>query len=111
MTVLSESEAEFIDRRSRLIRLWPYAGAASLVVIASLAGYLLVFRPLLINPFYVLQQVEADSIPDATLLLMAAITPLAILCSLLVLLAVIALAFAGFANERKLITLIKKLAE
>lgn len=109
MQLLSETEAKLIERRSRLIRIWPYAGTASLAGVVIMAGYLIVANPLLINPFYVIAQIEADSIPQSTLLLLAVIAPLAVLLSLLILVVMIAYVFAAMGNEKRLIAIVDRL--
>lgn len=111
MQVLSESESKFIDRRSHLIRIWPYVGAASLVVIAFLTGYLLLVNPLLINPFYVMAQIETNSIPESTLLLMAGIAPIVVALLLLVMMVMTLYVFAALSNERKLIAVVNRLSK
>ena len=77
--MISEAEIGFLERRGRFIRMWRYAGARALAVLVGFTCYLFVANPLLINPFHVMKQIEADAIPNSTMVLMAAMMPIVFL--------------------------------
>ena len=71
--------------------------------------YMFVTNPLMVNPFHVLEQLEADAIPYSTLVVMAGMMPLLFLLALLILTALIVFVFAAIANERRYHAIIRKL--
>jgi len=107
--LISEAEIGLLERRGRLIRMWRYAGAAALAALVGFSCYLFVTNPLLINPFHVMKQIEADAIPDSTMVLMAAMMPIVFLVLMSVMVVLVLFAFAAFSNERRLLEIISKL--
>ena len=79
----------------------------------SLLGYWQLFllrkSPLLINPFYVTDRIEIQSIPGSTLIMMAVLLPIVALTLLVVLVVVVVYVFVVFTNERKHLVVIDKL--
>ena len=105
---LTETEQSFIDRRRRLTRAWPYVGSGMLVLIVSFLVWLVMARPLLANPFFVMAQLERGAIDQPTLVLMAGMLPVTIFVALGVCIATVVLAFAAFSNERRYLALHEK---
>ena len=106
---ITEREMLFLDRRAKLLRIWPLAGTLLLAVVGFLAAWLFWRTPLLINPFVVIEQLQAGTIPDSTLALLAGFLPLAMLACLLLMVVMIAFLFVAVSNERKYMTMIEKL--
>ena len=106
--MLTEAEKTFIDRRRRLIHSWPYVGLGMLVLIASFVVWLVVTKPLLANPFFVMSEIERGTIEQSTLTLMAGLLPMTILVALFVCIATVVFAFVAFSNERKYLALLEK---
>jgi len=70
-------------------------------------GYLFLNIPLLVNPFYVLNQTEKGEISVSSLILLATMGSMAFLIIGFILLAfIVFMFFTGMANERKLIAII-----
>ena len=105
----SDADGTFIKRRGSLIRIWRYVGTAALLVIVGFSCYLFVFNPLLINPFHVMKLIEADAIPDSTLMVMAAMMPVVFLAVMFIMAVSVLFVFAAFSNERRLLEIIRKL--
>lgn len=107
--MISGPDVRFIESRMRMGRVWRYVGTAALVVIAGFAGYLFAAVPLLINPFHAIEQIEADAVPNGTMVLMAAMTPLVFLALLFLMAVFVLFVFIAFANERRLLGIIDAL--
>lgn len=105
--MLFDAELKYIDRRTRLIRIWRYVGLAVLLILVLFTCYLFLNSPLLINPFHVTEQIEAGAIPQSTLLIMAAMMPLV----MFVMVVLVVFPCAAFAIERKLLAIIQKLRD
>jgi hypothetical protein len=106
---LTEQEKSFFTKREKLVRAWPLFGSVMLIVVLCLAGWLFWRNPLLVNPWVVLTRLEAGSIPDSTLLLMAGLLPIAMLLCLAIVLVTLLFAFVALSNERKYISIIHRL--
>jgi hypothetical protein len=65
--------------------------------------------PLLINPWAVISRLEAGSLGTTTLMTMAAMLPVVMLTLSLLLLIFVLLAFVAFANERRLLRMVRRL--
>ena len=106
---LTATDSKFVARRTYLTERWPIAGTGLLLMLTGLAGWLWVDVPWLINPREVMQAVEAGSIPDTTLALMAMLLPVMVLACLVFSVLFVLLAWRGFANERRLLEIIERL--
>lgn len=106
---LTKQESAFIDRRKKLAGSWPIVGSICLAAVFLFIGWLWVTKPLLINPWAVFSALEANSIPESSIALMAALLPIVMLACLFTLVFSLALYFAVFLNERKLLGIIARL--
>jgi len=107
--MLTAVDERFLERRRRLVRIWPWVGSGLAVVIVGFWGYLVVRRPLLANPIHLMHELERHAVSEATLIVLAAIGPLMLLVTGLLLLVVVAFTFAAMANERRLIAMVDRL--
>lgn len=105
---LSDEEQSFLAKRSRLLRKWRFVGLVLLAVSACLGIWLLLSRPLLVNPFVVMARLESGAISRSTLALMAGMLPVTTLMCLVLTIAVIALAYSAFSNEKRYISIIQR---
>jgi len=103
---LSDRDWSYVKKRERFAGLWPAAGACLLLLLAALTAWLWIKVPFMVNPWAVAQGLKAHTIPQATVLLMAAMLPVAVLTLFAFAAAVVLLAYVEFANERRLIRLI-----
>lgn len=99
----------FIAKRRSLLKAWRYVGPLLLVSIAGLAAYLYLNTPLMIDPFAVIAAVEAGAIGDSTLQLMAVFVPLLFLAVCFLLVVLVVLMYAAFANEKKYLAILDRL--
>lgn len=104
----THEELSFIKQRTRLNKLWPCAGITMILILAGLTLWLWFTVPELINPWYVFVSIEADSLSEATLYMLAAMTPVVVLVLIITTGAGVALALAAFSNERRLLMLIQR---
>lgn len=105
---LSHEEQRFVQRRSTLLRTWRYVGAILLATLIGLGVWLYLSKPLLANPFIVMTRLKADSIPESTLTLMAAMLPVVTLACIAIAVIAIVFVYAAFANENKYLTIIQR---
>ena len=97
---LTDNDREFIDRRRRLIRWWPLALLLMVVLLAGTCLFLFIRHPLLANPYFVFDAVQAGTLPLATLQLAAVFLPV-VFCLLYSVIAVMLLLLhVTIRNER-----------
>ena len=106
---LKATDSTFINRRSSLVKYWPVAGSLLLLMLFGLGGWLWIDIPWLINPWEVVDALEAGKLPDSTLTLMAMVLPVIMLACLVFSVLFVLLAWRGFANERRLLEIIERL--
>ena len=106
---LKATDSTFISRRSSLVRYWPVAGSVLLLMLTGLGGWLWIDVPWLINPWEVMEALEAGELPESTLILMAMLLPVVMLACLVFSVLFVLLAWRGFANERRLLEIIDRL--
>jgi hypothetical protein len=111
MISLTEQQKTFLDKRAKMVRIWPRVGALLIAVEIGLAGWLFWKHPLLINPQAVASRLRAGSLPDSTLSIMAAFLPFIMLVCLALLAVLILFSFIALANEKKHIEIIRALRE
>ena len=107
--MLTPKQETFLTKRQWFARRWPAIASLMLVSLLAFYGYLLWRVPFLANPFYVARQIEADAIAQSTLVVMAAMLPIAIGALVFVTAATILLGFAVFANERRYLQIVRQL--
>jgi len=98
---LSNEQLVYLESRRKKIRYWPIAGLCISLGLTGLAVWLFVFHPLLINPFLVFRELEAKSIPDSTVALLAAIAPVMTLFSLFLVGIMLVFSYSWMRNERR----------
>lgn len=89
-------------RRRNLLQWWPWFGGTCLGTVLGLAFWLWWQHPLLINPFYVAEQLKAQALAVPTLELMAMFLPIMTLTCLALMLVMLLFAWASFRRERML---------
>lgn len=108
MTLSPEEEA-LLAKRNRRLKSWPYVGGGLLGALGACGLWLWIKVPHLINPWVVQTALSAGSLSESTVLFMALMLPVVLLMLLFFAVAVVGLIFAAFANERKLIGMIRRL--
>ncbi len=108
---LNSEEKKLLERRSRAVRTWPFAGGALLCLLVGLGVWMFLFQPGLANPFFVIERIGSDSLPAGDLALMAAMLPILVLTCLALAVVMIIFGFAGIRNEGRLLAVIQRLAE
>ena len=108
--MLTHAELAFLEQRRWRARYWNLVGGVLLAAVVGLAVWLLVRVPNLVNPFHVLRQIEAGTLPQSSLETMATLLPLAVMAVVGMLATVITFGFAVFANERRYLSIIDSLA-
>jgi hypothetical protein len=78
---------------------------------AFFIGWLFIQKPLLVNPFYVINGLGDGTIEKSTLLLMAGMLPIMFSACLLLLLALLLFTFSALSNEKKHLKVIDHLLE
>lgn len=106
---LSPAEKKFVEKRERRVKYWPYFGAASLVLVAAYSIWLWVKMPHLIRPWRVIESLEAGTLSESTMAVMAVILPIVMAMLLVFAFIIVLLWFVAFYNERRLIQLVRKM--
>jgi len=104
---LSPKELSFVEKREKLAKYWPLVGVGILFMLSALAVWLWVEVPHLINPWAVSASLEAGALPEATMIVMAAMLPIVMLAFLVFVAFSVILMFVAFSNESRLIRLIR----
>jgi hypothetical protein len=108
---LTDKERIFVAKRAKFVQTWPLAGGVLICLVLGLGVWLFWSKPLLANPFVVLSKLKNDAIPISTLSTMAGLLPISVCMCLVLTIAVVFYGFAAFANEKKHITIIKRMIE
>lgn len=106
---LSATDRAFVEKRERRSRYWPWMGGSSLAILAAYGAWLWVKTPQLINPWWVIDRIEAGTLSESTMGVMAALLPIVMAALLLFTFMVVLLWFIAFYHERRFIRLIREL--
>ena len=105
---LTPAEQAFVEKRRKLVALWPYAGVGLLAGMLGFAAWLWFFVPTMINPLVTAEAIKNGALEETTLYAMALMLPALLLACLGAFAVVVALFFVAFGNERKLIDIIDR---
>ena len=108
---ITDSEARFLAKRTKLIRIWPPVGILLILLLLGLGIWLIHSCPLLANPFAVSAKLIDDTLNITELSLSAALLPVVFWLCLGLVLIMIIFAFAALNNEKKHLALIRRLLE
>lgn len=106
---LSSADKAFIEKRERRVKYWPLFGAALLATVSAYVAWLWLRMPHMVNPWFVIESLEAGTLPESTIGIMAVMLPVVMAVLLVFAIAVVLLWFVSFYNERRLIRLVRKL--
>ncbi len=107
--ILTRKQQRFLLKRQTLQRAWRITGPVVLVLLV-LAGAALFFNyPLMFNPYESMARLEAGTLADSTLQLMALLLPIAMVMVFVMLVVVVLLVFAVIDNDRKYLAIIERL--
>jgi hypothetical protein len=107
--MLNELDRAFLRKRAALVRAWPIAGGIMLAALILLTAWLLWSSPFLVNPYAMMERIREGSIEPGTLQLLAGLLPVAVLCILALVAAMVAFSFAAFSNEKRHLRIIDTL--
>ena len=104
--MLTQSQKKFIDKRTRLLKIWP-SFVAVLVILWGGASLFFYFRfPLFANPFFVIEQLEKNQLEPTTMMLLSAMLPVIVMTVSFLLLILILLFTDRMLTEKKLLKII-----
>lgn len=101
----------FLEKRRKMVRLWPYTAALMVTLITAFILYLYTRAPLLIDPFETASRIRSGEISDATLSVSALLLPIAFGVIILLLIALIGLMHLAFKNEKRYLALLDEKEE
>jgi len=107
---MSQDIEAMLCRRRRLVTIWPKIAVVLILLTIGFFAFLFITQPLLVNPAYVLAQLEAGTLDPATQALLAAMAPLLLLTVGVLLIILILFVTMGMINERRLLGLIDEKA-
>ena len=109
--MLAGHQQRFVMRRRKLLRTWRVVGPLLLLFLV-MAGVIMFFSyPLMFNPYEAIDRLEAGTLEDSTLQLMALLLPIAMLMVFFMLMVVVLFSFAAMANDKKYLAIIKDLQD
>lgn len=106
---LSSADKAFVDKREKRSKYWPAYGVFSLAILAAYSAWLWFESPELINPWRVIERLEARTLSETTMRVMAVMLPSVMATMLVFAFVVVLLWFIPFRNERRLIRIVRKL--
>ncbi len=89
--------------------MWRYVGPMLLLGTTGLAVWVFVTAPLLIDPFAVFSRIEAGTIQQSTLAMMASILPLTMILLFFLMVVIIGLMYAALSIEKKYLKIITEI--
>lgn len=104
-------ERRFLEKRKKIVRLWPYTGALMLTVLTALVIFLYTTAPLLIDPFETASRIRSEAVSDATLRVSALLLPIAFGTICLLLVALLWVMHLAFENEKRYFALLGEKGE
>ncbi len=107
--MITDNELEFLTKRKKMVRAWPFVGVPMIVVMIGFLVGLYFRAPLLINPYALMARLEAKNIDQSTIVLSALLLPIAFLVLFFLLFAIVLLTFALISKEKKYIRIIDAL--
>jgi hypothetical protein len=108
---LSEQQNDYLDKRRKFLQSWRYVGPLLLLGIVGLATYLYVRSPLLINPHEVISRLQSGSIKQPSLEMMAVLLPIMFILVCFLLIALVAMMYVAFSNEKKYMEIVSEIKE
>jgi hypothetical protein len=105
---MNEADLAFLSRRARLVRWWPMAGIAALVIVLGVFASLFFFEPFLTNPLVIFARLNNDEISVANLSLMASFVPILFCALMVVVIFMLFFAAKSFSTEKRYLALIEK---
>ncbi|MBN1223193.1 MAG: hypothetical protein JXB23_08075 [Candidatus Aminicenantes bacterium] len=106
---MDEQYLSFLKKRRRLAIFWPVVATLLLMGILAFLVWMFVKNPLLVNPFEVASRIDAGTIENSTLILMAGMLPIMFLACILILVVVVLFGFSMFSKEKKYLDIIDRL--
>jgi hypothetical protein len=108
---ISERDEKFIRRRRKLVRYWRFVGPLLWIMILGFAAWTYVRSRLLIDPFAMLARLEAGDLPESTLVIMAALTPVFFTGLLVLFTALILVMYGAISGEKRYLAIIDGLSD
>lgn len=103
---IEESDFQFLAKREKFIKAWPWLGGALVILMLGYGAYLLFAQPLLINPVYAVEQIGQDKLTPDLMKVMAGMLPEAVLMCFVLAGAFLAFSFTVMATERRYLRII-----
>lgn len=108
---IDAKDVKFIEKRRKLVRWWNLVGLAMFAGLATFVAWMFSAQPRLVNPLHVVGELEAGTISQSTIEIMAAMLPVVVLGLLIMTGVMISFAFAMIGNERRYLKVIDQLTE
>jgi hypothetical protein len=106
---IEENDFQFVAKREKFVKSWPWVGGALVLLMLGYGGYLLFAQPLLINPLHAMEAIGAGQLKPELLTVMAAMLPEAVLMCFVLAGAFLAFSFSVMATERRYLRIIDAL--
>lgn len=107
----NQKDHQFLKNRQRLILLWRPTAIVMLTILLILIVWLFVKAPYLINPVFVVEAIQDNTIDQSVLSLSALMLPIVVIFLFLTVTIFILFGFAIISNERRYLSIIRALEE
>jgi hypothetical protein len=108
---LTDKEAEFINKRESLIKVWPAVGALILLGIFVYIGWCWWKTPYLISPVAVMEGIQTGGMEKSTVETSAVMLPIVMIMLWSLLAICVGFSFSIVGTERKHVTIIRRLTD
>ena len=99
--MLTQLQKEFIDKRMRLHKYWPWITALLALLWGGVSLFFYFRYPLFANPFFVIEQLEKNRVEPTTMILLSAMSPIFVMTIGFLLLVLIILFCRSNADREK----------
>ena len=106
---LTAAQLEILRKRRLMVDSWPYIGPVLVAALLILVGMLWLTAPMFVNPFAVMDRLQADSLDITTLQTMAIMLPIVFTVLCIVVLVMITFLYATYKKEKRYLDLIEQL--
>ncbi len=106
--MFNRTDEQFIQQRRRLNDLWPCVGGVLLLSIVGMAAGIAMAYPMVADPVYVVSQLEAGAIDEATLSMAALLLPILFWMLAICLMLFVLLAWQMMRNEKRLLSVLSQ---
>jgi hypothetical protein len=109
--MLTPAQETYLAKRISLQKIWPWAAGFLTLIWTGGMAWLFLRLPQIANPFLMLEQLEADAVPAASLVVYAAMLPLLFHTAAFLMLVLVIFLIDRMMGEKKLLGIVSRLRQ